>query len=251
VNFSTPAIVCAVLPHGEHGVVARLLTPKHGLRAGYVRGGRGRGLRPVLQLGNAVAAEYRSRVTEQLAALTVELAQSRALLAMEADSAAATEWVCGLVAAALPEAQPFPAVYTALDALLDAMAGPDGAAWAGALARFELGLLGELGFGLDLSRCAATGEGAATADLTHVSPRSGGAVSRIAAAPYSTRLLKLPPFLLGQGRADWGQAADALRLTRHFLDRDVLEGRARGLFAARDRLSALVERRASQMRNPS
>lgn len=245
-NLDTIATVCAVLPHGEHGCVVRLLTVGDGLRAGYVRGGRGRRLRPVLQPGNRVQANLRGRVEEQLAALTVELVQSRALLALDPLAAAALEWFGGLLAAVLPEGQPHPAVASAFEALLDAMAQKASLAWAVDAARFELRLLAELGFGLDLSACAATGETAASAELSHVSPRSGRAVSRLAAAPYAHRLLALPALLRNNDlSADWTEVAEALRLTGFFIARDLLEGRARALLAGRDRLLALVDRRAA------
>lgn len=140
----------AVLGHGEHGVIARLLTPRDGVQAGYVRGGRGRRLRPVLQAGNLVQAAFRGRVTGQLPALTVELIRSRAPLLGEPLAAAAVEWAAGLVAAALPEGQAYPAIHSALDGLLSAIeAAPGARAWTPALVRFELVALAELGFGLD------------------------------------------------------------------------------------------------------
>lgn len=234
--------MCAVLPHGEHGAIVRLLTPAHGLLAGYVRGGRSRRLRPVLQIGNRVAATLRSRVEEQLPAVTAELSCSRALLALDPLAAAGLEWVGGFLSAALPPAQSYTHLWSALDHLLDRMSD-DPESWTADLARFELLALAELGFGLDFSACAATGEAAATADLTHVSPKSGGAVSRIAATPYAARLLRLPPFLLNRAPADPPAILDALRLTGHFLDRDLLEGSARRPLVARERLVSLIQRR--------
>lgn len=241
-NIDTEAVLCAVLPHGEHGAIVRALTSGHGLLSGYVRGGRGRRLRPVLQPGNGVAAVFRARVDEQLPSLTVELVRSRALLALDALSAAALEWLTGFVAATLPEGLPYPAVHAGLEALLDRMAGEPSLRWAAELVRFEVLLLAELGFGLDLAVCVATGEPAETADLTHVSPRSGGAVSRVAAAPYVEKLLPLPAFLLGGVTPSWPDIADGLRLTGFFLERDLIEGRARGLLPLRSRLLALVLR---------
>jgi len=241
VNLSTHAIVCAVLPHGEAGAVVRALTPDHGLLAGYVRGGRSRKLRPVLHIGNRVLAEYRARVDSQLAALMVELTASRAGLAFDALAAAALEWLGALLAEALPEAQPFAAVYARLDALLAAMAVADPGVWQAALARFELALLADLGLGLDLTHCAATGQ---TDDLAWVSPRSRTAVSRAAGLPWAARLLPLPAFLLGDAEADAAAVIEALTLTRYFLERDLLDGRAARILPARDRLVHLIERRA-------
>ncbi|MBS0502854.1 MAG: recombination protein O N-terminal domain-containing protein [Proteobacteria bacterium] len=143
-----PAIIVAVRSHGEHGAIVRALTPRDGLQAGYVRGGRSRRLRPVLVPGNLVEAEFRARVEEQLAAATVELAHSRAPLLSEPLPAAGIDWVTALVAAALPEGQPYPALYDGLSGVLDAIEhAPSARGWALALARFERLLLMALGFG--------------------------------------------------------------------------------------------------------
>ncbi len=236
----TNAIVCAVRAHGEHGAIARLLTPDHGLVAGYVRGGRSRAMRPVLLPGNAVKAEFRARTEDQLAGLTVELAHSRAPLHAEPLPAAAIDWSCALTAVALPEGTPFPALYQALDGVLAAVeAAPAARGWAAALVRYELLLLAELGFGLDLSRCAAGGQ---ADDLTHVSPRSAAAVSREGAIGYEERLLPLPPFLLAGGSGDWGQVIDGLKLTGFFLERSVLTDWRGDILAARERLVDRLKR---------
>lgn len=228
------AIICAVRPHGEHGAIVRALTPTDGLQPGYVRGGRSRRLRPILMPGNLVEAEYRARTEEQLAHLTVELIASRAPLLIEALPAAAIDWACALTAAALPEGQPYNRLYEALDGILSAIeAAPSAKGWAAALIRYELLLLGELGFGLDLSECAATG---ATSNLGFVSPKSGRAVSAEGAGEYRDRLLVLPPFLLGGGAADWDEILDGFRLTGHFLVRDILVDRQADVLAARERL---------------
>ena len=146
--IATPALVVAVRAHGEHGAILRALTPNDGLQAGYVRGGRSRRLRPILQAGNLVQAEFRGRVEEQLAAATVELIHSRAPLLAEPLPAAAIEWVCALVAVTLPEGQPYPNLYVGLSALLDAIEhAPSARGWVEALIRFEALLLAELGYG--------------------------------------------------------------------------------------------------------
>lgn len=239
-RLAGPAIVCAVRAHGEHGAVVRAFTPSDGMLPGYVRGGRSRRLRPVLMPGNLVAAEYRSRTEEQLAQLSVELTASRAPLLAEPLPAAAIDWVTALTAASLPEGQPYPRLYEALDGLLAAIeAAPAARSWSAALARYELLLLSELGFGLDLSECAATG---ATGDLAFVSPRSGRAVSREGAGDYRDRLFALPPFLSAGGAADWPDILDALKITRHFLARDILIDRQSDLLAARERLLDRLER---------
>jgi DNA repair protein RecO (recombination protein O) len=234
-HLDTPAIVCAILAHGEHGAVARFLTPGDGLVAGYVRGGRSRQLRPVLQPGNGVALSLRARVETQLASASVELTAARAALATSGAGAAALDWLTSLTATALAEAVPHPALFTALDALTDAIAagaGPE--PLIEGVVRYEHLLLAELGFGLDLGSCAATG---ATADLVYVSPKSSQAVSRAAGLPYAARLLPLPGFLLGAEVAGAAALHDGLALTGYFLERDVLGARAKNLFAPRERLA--------------
>jgi DNA repair protein RecO (recombination protein O) len=241
-HLLTQAIICAVRPHGEHGAVVRALTPADGIQAGYVRGGRSRRLRPILLAGNLVQAEYRARTADQLAQLGVELVASRAPLLGEALPAAAIEWTTGLAATALPEGQAYPRLYEALDGLLGAIdASPSARSWAPSLVRYELFVLAELGFGLDLSECAATG---ATEGLAFVSPKSGRAVSAEGAGAYRDRLFPLPPLLLGAGAADWPDIIDGLRITGHFLARDVLIERQAEVLAARERLLDRLKRAA-------
>jgi DNA repair protein RecO (recombination protein O) len=187
-----------------------------------------------------VKAEFRARTEEQLAGLTVELEHSRAPLLSEPLPAAAIDWVCALTAAALPEGTPYPALYQALDGVLGAVdAAPAARGWAVALVRYELLLLAELGFGLDLGRCAATG---AAGDLAYVSPRSAAAVSRDAAVGYESRLLPLPRFLLEGGAAEWSEILDGLRLTGFFLERSVLTEWKADVLAARERLVDRLKR---------
>lgn len=239
-GLTTFAIVCAVRRHGEHGAIARLLTPDHGLLPGYVRGGRSRAMRPVLLPGNIVKADFRARTEDQLAGLTVELVQSRAPLLAEPLPAVAIDWSCALTAASLPEGTPYPALHQALDGVLSAVeAAPAARGWAVALVRYELLLLAELGFGLDLTRCAALGD---TDDLAFVSPRSAAAVSRAAAVGYEARLLPLPPFLIEGGMGDWTQIVDGLRLTGFFLERSILIDRRADILAARERLVDRLKR---------
>jgi len=239
-HLTTHAIVCAVRPHGEHGAIVRALTPDAGIQPGYVRGGRSRRLRPVLLPGNLIQAEYRARTDEQLAQLTVELSESRAALLSEPLPAAAIEWSCALTATTLPEGQPYPHLYDALDGILSAIeAAPSAKGWAAALVRYELLILSELGFGLDLSECAATG---ARTNLLYVSPKSGRAVSGGAAGEYIDRLLRLPRFLLGGGAAEWDDIFDGFRITGHFLSRDLLIDRQAEILAARERLVERLRR---------
>ena len=234
------AIILSVRHHGEHGAIVRALTASDGVQPGYVRGGRSRQLRPVLQPANIVRAEWRARTGEQLAALTVELINTRAALHGEPLAAAALEWATALTAAALPEAQPYPRLFDALDGLLGAIAAaPAARGWAAALVRYELLVLAQLGFGLDLDRCVVTGE---RDDLAFVSPRSGGAVSRHAAIGYEGKLLPLPAFLREGGAADWPAVLDGLRLTGHFLARDLLTDRRADPLAARERLVERLKR---------
>jgi DNA repair protein RecO (recombination protein O) len=149
-HLETQAIICAVRTHGEHGAIVRALTPGEGIQPGYVRGGKSRRLRPVLVPGNLVEADYRSRTEDQLAHLTIELVHSRAFLLSEPLASAGIEWATALTAAALPEGQPYPRLFEGLDGLLTAIeAAPSARGWAAALVRYELLLLGELGFGLD------------------------------------------------------------------------------------------------------
>ena len=242
-RIETSAIVCALRGHGEHGAVVRLMTPAHGLQAAYVRGARGRRMRPVLIAGNVVEARLRARSETQLPQAEVELTQSRAPLHREPLAAAAIEWATALTATALPEGQPYPRLHDALDGLLSAIeAAPSASGWGAALARYELLLLAELGFGLDLDRCAVTGS---ADDLVAVSPRSGRAVSGSEAAPYGARLLVLPPFMRDGGPASWTDIVAGLDLTGHFLVRDLLRERSAPIAEARARLLDRLRRAAS------
>jgi DNA repair protein RecO (recombination protein O) len=243
-RIETPAIVVALRPHGEHGAIVRLMTPDHGLQAGYVRGARGRRLRPVLLPGNQVAAALAARTDAQLAQATVELLHSRGPLLAEPLPAAAIDWVSALTATALPEGQPYPRLYQALDGLLAAIeAAPSASGWGAALVRYELLLLAELGFGLDLEKCAVSG---ANDDLVAVSPRSGRAVSAAEAEPYAGKLLALPRFVTEGGTAGWAAILLGFELTGHFLLRDVITDRSAPIAEARVRLVERLRRAAGQ-----
>lgn len=149
-HLRASALILAVRHHGEHGAIVRALTAEHGLQAGYVRGGRSRRIRPILQPANRVIGEWRARTDDQLASLTVELVTSRAPLYAEPLPALALEWATTLTAAALPEAQPYPRLHGGLDGTIGAIAAaPAARGWALALARYELLLLAELGYGLE------------------------------------------------------------------------------------------------------
>jgi DNA repair protein RecO (recombination protein O) len=236
----TQAIVCALRSHGEHGAIVRLMTPEHGLVAAYVRGARGRRLRPVLIAGNVVQAQLSARTDTQLPHATVELVQSRGPLLSEPLPAAAIEWVAVLTATVLPEGQPYPPLYQALEGLLDAIeAAPSASGWGAALVRYELLMLAELGFGLDLDRCAVSG---GSQNLVAVSPKSGRAVSAAEAEPYADKLLALPSFVREGGRASWPEIGQGLELTGHFLGRDLLTDRSRQIGEARERLVQRLRR---------
>jgi DNA repair protein RecO (recombination protein O) len=147
-QFGTEAIVCSIRSHGEHGTIVRLLTPEHGLVAAYVRGGRGRRMRPVLIPGNFVSAQLRSRTESQLPQAIIELVHSRAPLMGEPLQSSAIAWASALVASALPERQAYQRIYQALAGLLDAVeAAPSAKGWSTALAGFEQVVIAELGYG--------------------------------------------------------------------------------------------------------
>ncbi|MGE3931782.1 MAG: DNA repair protein RecO [Rhodospirillaceae bacterium] len=231
-QWSAEGIVVAVRAHGETSAVVALLTRDHGRHAGLARGGAGRRGRGVYQVGNVVAATWRARLGEHLGTYACELVRAHAAdLLSEALPLAALNAVAAVVETALPEREPHPALYDATLAMVAALHEPG---WAPAYVRWEVALLAELGFGLDLAACALTG---AAADLAYVSPRTGRAVSRAAAAPYRDRLLALPPFLADAAAAATPAAVrDGLALTGHFLDRDVFAAHGRTAPAARDRL---------------
>ncbi|MBM9596294.1 DNA repair protein RecO [Roseitranquillus sediminis] len=230
--------VLAVRRHGENAAIVELFTPAHGRHAGVVRGGSSRRLRPILQPGAELEATWRARLDEHIGAFTVEPLRSRADLMEDRRALAALNAVTSLLSFCLPEREPHPALHARSEALLDALAAPD---WLVAYLRWELHLLDETGFGLDLTRCAVTG---GREDLAYVSPRSGRAVSREGAAEWADRLLPLPPCLLGQGPATEAEIAAGLRLTGHFLQTRLAPALGeRPLPPARDRLVALLAQR--------
>jgi len=233
-RIDSKAIVCGLRNHGEHGAIVRLMTPGNGLQAAYVRGARGRRMRPVLIPGNVVQAQLAARTESQLPQATLELVHSRAPLLTEPLPAAAIEWTTVLTATALPEGQSYPRLYDALEGLLDAVeAAPSAVGWGAGLVRYELLMLAELGFGLDLESCAL---GGANDDLVAVSPRSGRAVSAAEAEPYAGKLLPLPKFVREGGRATWAEIDQGLILSGHFLLRDLVTDRWAPVAEARHRL---------------
>lgn len=241
-QWTDDGIVVAARKHGESAAIVALLTRAHGRHLGLVRGGAGRRQRGVLQPGNEVRASWRGRLAEHLGAYEVELKLARAAAVLDDPlRLAALSAACSLIDAALAEREPHPALFDAFSILLAAL--PSGSDWPAIYVRWELGLLGELGFGLDLARCAVTG---ATEGLTHVSPKSGRAVSAAAAAPYADKLLVLPNFLSAGPPANNLDAdvAHGLALTGYFLERYVF-AHERGIPAARDRFVARFSRKAT------
>jgi DNA repair protein RecO (recombination protein O) len=229
-EFDDDAYVLSARPFGETGAIVDLLTAMHGRYAAHVAGGASRKMKPFLQAGARVTAHYRSRTSEQLGAATLEpegLGPSALFddpLALAGLAAAAA-----VTAGALPEREPHPGAFLAFEALSEALNHSD--IWPAIFVRFESGLLEELGFGFDLSRCAATG---ATDDLIYVSPRTGRAVSRAAGEPYKDRMLALPPFMLSsQSGLAAGDVGAGLELTGHFLEQFVFNPMNRPLPPAR------------------
>ena len=232
-------VVLALRRHGESAAVVSLLTAAHGRHAGLVRGGAGRRARPVYQIGNRLRVTWRARLPEQLGSFTGELQEAIAAALLDhPDRLAALGSACALLEASLPERDPHPVLYKILLELIDVLLEDTG--WPERYVRFELALLAELGFGLDLQACAVTGE---TEDLAYVSPRSGRAVSRQGAGAWADRLLPLPGFLLGAAPADPAQIQAGLRLTGAFLRRHLFDASERAMPSARERLLRQLARR--------
>lgn len=235
-EWAGEGFLLAARPFGESSALIEVFTAAQGVHRGLVRGGASRKLTPVLQPGNTLALTWRARLDDQLGAFTVEPVTARAGAIMaEAERLAALNALCALTLFALPERDPHPRLHALTGHLLDRLAA--GEAWFGAYLLWERLLLEETGYGLDLTRCAVTGE---IEGLAYVSPRSGRAVTPEGAGPWAARLLPLPPLLLDatapESRAQMGEG---LRTTGHFL-REVLAP-ARGdtpLPEARNRLAA-------------
>ncbi len=241
-EWTDDAIVLSVRPHGESSAILEALTHRHGRHLGLVRGGASRRTRPALQPGNTLHLHWRARLNEHLGNFTAEIVTARAGDMLESREAlAGLNAFAAVAAAALPEREVHAGVFEAGSILLDAMRADDFAHWGALYVRWEAGLLDELGFGLDLSRCASTG---AVENLTYVSPRTGRAVSAQAGLPYKDRLLALPAFLLGSQNAspDAADVLAGLKLTGHFLLERVLQPHGREMPQPRLRLDALASR---------
>ncbi len=214
-------IVLGAKGHGEASAIVELLTENHGRCLGMVRGGRSRLQRPVIQPGNIVSVVWRARLEEHLGLFRLEPVSLKAGFIMESRLRLAGLATLAALAQVLPEREPHPRLYFASRIVLDAIG--DDRMWPALLVRWELGLLEELGFGLDLESCAATG---VNDNLNFVSPRSGRAVSDGAAQPYASRLFALPGFLRGGTVNSVADVVSGFLLTGHFLDRHIFAPRA-------------------------
>lgn len=231
IEWQDEAIVLRATPHGETAVVVSLLTRAHGRHMGLVSGGQSRSKQAMLQPGQMVQAMWRSRLSDQLGTYTLESSDAYpALVLDDAAALAGLSSACAVADAALPEREPHPAIYEGLSALLETFSS---AAWPYAYVRWELGLLSELGYGINLSACAVTG---VVDDLTHVSPKTGRAVCRSVAEPYRDKLLELPGFLTGRGEISPDSLQQGLRLTGFFLEKCAFAVHHAPLPAARARL---------------
>ena len=233
IEWSEEGYLVALRPHGEDAVIVQVLTEERGRVAGLVRGGQGRRLSGALQLGNRLQASWKARLADQLGSFQVELTEAVAARFLSSpERLAALTAACAIIERALPEREAYPNCFRGFEVLVDALEGDH---WAAVFVRWELAVLADLGFGLDLSACAVTGE---TEGLAFVSPRSGRAVTREAAGPYKERLLPLPGFLAGRGGGGPEEVAEGLALSGHFLEKHVFHPQDRALPPARQRLAA-------------
>jgi DNA repair protein RecO (recombination protein O) len=248
-EWTDEGIVLGVRRHGESSAIVELLTCQHGRHLGLVRGGAGSRLRPLLQPGNSVTAVWRARLDEHLGMYALEGTRLRAATLLASSHAVYGVTHLAALARLLPERDPHRDIYEMLQGTLDDF--EDAGVAAVQVIRFELAMLTELGFGLDLENCAATGE---TTDLIYVSPKSGGAISRVAGEPWRDRLLPLPAFLReGESSTNsWSEQdlRDGFQITGLFLLRHVLEPRGQGHSDARDGFINAVTRRRSRTAVP-
>ena len=237
-QWEAEGLVLAARNHGESSAIVEVFSREHGRFAGLVRGGNSRRLRPVLQPGNMVVATWRARLSEHLGTMTVDAGRAYAAEAMtDAKTLAGLTSLCAALQIT-PERQAYPRLYDTL--LLVVAALDDEALWPALLARFEMALLEEIGFGLDLSCCAATG---VVDELEYVSPRSGRAVSRAAAQPYLDKMFVLPQFLLDPSAdASADDVQKAMVLTGHFLERRAYLPNGLKMPPARERLMDMLAR---------
>lgn len=247
-RWEDQGIVLSVRGHGENGGIVSLLTEHNGRHAGYVRGIRSGKLRGVIEPGNLVDAHWQARVSDSLGSLTLEPVKSYGPLYMsDAKRLAALQSACALCDEALPEREGHPGLYYGLLALFDALALE---IWPAAYVMWEIAFLKELGFSLELSRCAAGGD---AADLMYVSPKTGRAVSREAGEAYKERLLPLPEFLKTHGAEPEDEAADialGLQLTGYFLEHWAFTHHTRGVPEARLRFQARMTPKGTDPERP-
>jgi DNA repair protein RecO (recombination protein O) len=238
-NWSDEGVILSVRSHGETAAVVEILTRAHGRHLGLVHGGRSRRSRPVLQIGNHVDVSWKARLSDHLGHMNVELIRGYAASAMEEPAALTGLTSLCTLARLLPERDPHPNLYEVTLFVLAYI--DDVSVWPALLARWELALLDELGFGLDLTQCAATG---INDDLVYVSPKTGRAVSASAGEPYRDKLLALPQFLLPGRKAavTSGDVESSFALTGHFLQTRVLGPRGEELPESRARLLTLLKR---------
>ena len=244
-EWSDDLIVLSVRPHGESSAILEGLTREHGRHAGLVRGGNSRRQRGILQPGNTLKAHWRARLSEHLGSFSVEPMHLRAGDMLEKREAlVGLTAFAGVASAVLPEREPHAPVYEAGEILLESIAADAFDHWGALFVRWETGVLEALGFGLDLSRCAATGS---TDNLSYVSPRTGRAVSEEGGAAWRDRLFPLPGFLLASQNAEPTPAdiLAGLKLTQHFLLERVLRPHDRELPLARLRLAELANRESA------
>jgi len=230
-QWSDQAIILGIRRHGESSAIVEVMSATHGRHLGMVRSGRSRIMQPVLQPGNSVEVTWRARLDEHMGEFRIEPVELRAARLMETATSVYGIQALGALLRLLPERDPHPHLYEALTVIVDHLADP---ADAGELfVRFELAVLNDLGFGLDLTECVATG---ARTELVYVSPKSGRAVCRAAGERYADRMLALPEFLSVQTRraADHDSLTAAFRLTAFFLNRHVYEPRGLDVSSARD-----------------
>ncbi len=232
------AIVLGARRHGETSAIVEVLTRDHGRHAGLVRAGRSKRMRPVLQQGNLVEVNWRARLEEHLGSFTIEPIAMKAALVMDEPIRLAGLTTLTALCALLPEREPHADIYDASNLVLANIENDE--IWPILLVRWEAGLLDALGFGLDLSQCAATGQ---TTDLIYVSPKTGRAVSAGAGEPYKARLLALPDFLTGSGQAGSVDMINGFALTGYFLHRHLCGPRGIELPDSRARLIEYIKSR--------
>jgi DNA repair protein RecO (recombination protein O) len=229
----------SVRRHGESAAIIEVFTARHGRHAGVVRGGTSRQAAPVLQPGAQLDVTWRGRLEEHIGTFTVEPLRSRAGLMSDRLALAGLNSICALLHFALPEREAHPDLYATTVDLLDGLGAKQD--WVLDYLRWELMLLEELGYGLDLTRCAVTG---GREDLAYVSPKTGRAVARDAAGDWADRLLPLPACLLGQGPATPGEVTAGLSMTGHFLEHRLAHDLHRMLPEARRRFIEMLSRQA-------